>query len=292
MFARGPQLGLRLILLTILSIVLMVLDHREHYLAPVRIGLNVLIAPIQYVVDSPIKLVSAFSSNFSTREVLIAENASLRAQQLLLQAKLQRLIALESENSELRTLLKSSPKVQNDRVAVAQLLSVSTDPLTSELVIDKGLRSQVYEGQPVVDGTGIVGQVMQVGAFTSRVLLITDLRSAVPVQVTRNGIRGLLIGRGNLAKLTLTDIPETVDVKVGDILVSSGLGGHFPEGYPVGTVSLVLHNSGGQFTKIEVIPSAQLDRRRNVLLIWLPHQQQEISKIRPANTLAKLSGVK
>ena len=227
----------------------MVLDHREHYLTPLRVGLNALVAPVQYLVDAPIKVVETLSSNFSAREALIAENTFLRAQQLLLQAKLQKLIALERDNNELRALLKSSPKVQGERIAVAQLLAVSTDPLTSELVIDKGLHAQIYEGQPVVDATGIVGQVMQVGAFTSRVLLITDIRSAVPVQDARSGVRGIIVGRGNLAKLALTHIAETVDVKVGDVLVSSGLGGHYPEGYPVGVVSLVSHNSGGQLTK-------------------------------------------
>ncbi len=266
----------------------MVLDHREHYLTPIRMGLNALVAPMQYLVDTPIKVVSSFSSNLATREALIAENTSLRGQQLLLQAKLQKLLSLESENNELRELLKSSPKVQNERIAVAQLLSVSTDPLASELVIDKGLHSQVYEGQPVVDATGILGQITLVSPFTSRVLLITDLRSAVPVQDTRNGVRGLIVGRGSLAKLALTDIPETVDVKVGDVLVSSGLGGRYPEGYPVGVVSLVQHNSGGQFTKIDVIPSAQIDRRRNVLLLWSPHPSEPLKN----PTVAKLSGGK
>lgn len=270
----------------------MVLDHREHYLKPIRVGLNAIVAPVQYIVDTPIKFITAFSSNLSSREALVAENTSLRGQQLLLQAKLQKLLALESENSELRELLKSSPKAQNERIAVARLLAVSTDPLASELIIDKGLHSQVYEGQPLLDATGIMGQVIQVGPYTSRALLITDLRSAVPVQDTRNGVRGLIVGRGNLSKLALTNIPETVDVKVGDVLVTSGLGGRYPEGYPVGVISLVDHNAGGQFTKIDVIPSAQIDRRRNVLLIWLPHLQADISKVAANNTPAKLSKVK
>lgn len=278
-------------LLAILSIVLMVLDHREHYLTPVRVVLNALVAPMQYVVDAPIKLLVTFNSKLSTREALIAENISLRGQQLLLQAKLQKLIALESENSELRELLKSSSKVQHERISVAQLLAVSTDPLASELIIDKGLHAQVYEGQPIVDANGIVGQVIQVGSNTSRVLLITDLRSAVPVQDTRNGVRGLVVGRGNLAKLALTDIPDTVDVRVGDVLVSSGLGGRYPEGYPVGVVHLVNHNSGDQFTKIDVVPSAQINRRSNVLLIWLPHVQPDVPKV-GGNSFTKLSGKK
>jgi len=249
----------------------MLVDHREHYLTPVRVGLDAFVAPLQYLVNTPIRNISTFSSSWTSRQSLLAENTTLRAQQLLLQAKLQKLMALESENSELRALLKSSPKLGNEHMAIAQLLAVSMDPLVSELILDKGLRDGVYEGQPVLDANGVMGQVIQTGPWTSRVMLVTDLRSAIPVQDSRNGVRGIVVGRGSLVNLALTNIPETVDVRAGDTLVTSGLGGHYPEGYPVGIVRSVQHNSGEQFTKIEVVPSAQLDRTRNVLLVWSQH---------------------
>lgn len=249
----------------------MVLDQHEHYLRPLRTGLDTLLAPIQYCVDLPIKTFSLLSTNLASRNTLINDNVALHSEQLLLKAKLQRLIALESENKELRALLKSALQVKNERMVIAQLLSVSMNPLVSELIVDKGSQTGIYEGQPVLDANGVMGQVIQTGPWTSRVLLISDLRSAVPVQDTRNGVRGLIVGHGSLNKLGLMNIPETVDIRAGDLLVTSGLGGHYPEGYPVGTVSYVRHNSGTQFTKIDVIPAAQLDRTRTVLLLWAPH---------------------
>lgn len=260
-------MGLRLFLLSILSIGLMVLDHREQALVSFRSYLGVTVSPIQYLVSAPVRLVENISGSLQTHQELLAENSSLRAQQLLLEAQLQKFEALKNENSELRALLQSSPRIQNEKISVAQLLAVSSDPAVSELVVDKGSRNGVYEGQAVLDAYGIMGQIIQISPYTSRVMLISDLRSAVPVQDSRNGVRGIVLGQGGLSHLVLSDIPDTVDIQVGDTLVSSGLGGHFPEGYPVGKVSYVHHDAGDQFTRIEVIPSAQLDRSQDVLLV-------------------------
>jgi len=261
----------------------MVFDQRLHYLKPVRNTLSAFVAPIQYLVDAPIKLVQAISTNISSRETLLDENAALKAKQLFLQAQLQKLVALQNENVELRALLKSSPHLTNTRTEIAGLLAVSTEPLISEVVLDKGTNSGVYVGQPVLDANGIMGQIIQVGPLTSRLLLISDLRSAVPVQDARNGVRGIVVGQGRLAKLSLTNIPDTVDVMAGDVLVTSGLGGHYPEGYPVGVVTHVQHNTGAQFSSIEVTPSAQLDRNQQVLLIWPPQVPTiDVPKSQPA----------
>lgn len=270
MFTRGPQIGLRLLFLVIISIILMVLDQRALYITPVRNALTAFVAPLQYLVDMPIRGIQTLTDNLSTREKLLAENTALKARQLFLQAQLQRLIALENENKELRALLQSSPRLQNQRIAIAHLLAVSTETLVSELVLDKGHKAGVYVGQPVLDANGIMGQIIQVGPLTSRLLLISDIRSAVPVQDARNGVRGIVIGQGHLSKLLLTDIPDTVDVKEGDLLVTSGLGGHYPTGYPVGVISQVQHDTGAQFTHIEVTPSAHLSRNQPVLLLWPP----------------------
>jgi rod shape-determining protein MreC len=261
---------LRLLLLVILSVITIALDYRIDFFKPVRNLLSAVVAPVQYVVDTPIKWSMALDATLSNHQTLLVENTRLRTQNLLLQARLQRLIALENENSQLRSLLSSAQQTGNEKMIVAQMLAVNTEPLSSEIVLDKGKHNGVYEGQPVLDARGIMGQVTQVGPLTSRVLLLTDLRSAIPVQDTRNGIRGIVVGRGNLAKLALTDIPVTVDVKVGDTLVSSGLDGHYPSGHPVGVISHIRADPNEQFTAIEITPSAQLDRNQFVLLIWPP----------------------
>lgn len=248
----------------------MVLDHRQHYLSPVRNVLTAVVAPVQYAISMPVKFINNLNADLSGRQKLLAENSALRAQQLLLQAQLQKLLALENENTQLRALLASAAHTRNQRVVVAQLLAVDTDPLISEVVLDKGQRDGIYVGQPVLDAFGIIGQVIQIGPLTSRVLLITDLRSAVPVQDTRSGVRGLVVGAGKLSDLSLTDIPNTVDVRVGDVLVTSGLGGRYPAGYPVGIIKAVRHNPSEQFTQIAVQSKAHLNRSQQVLLIWPP----------------------
>ena len=248
----------------------MVLDHRQHLLSPVRNVLSAVVAPMQYLVDKPIKLVNAAGSSISSRQALLAENAELHAQQMLLQAQLQKLIALESENTQLRELLTASEHMRNMRVVAAQLIEVNTDPLVSEIVLDKGSKNEVYEGQPVLDAKGVMGQVIQVGPLTSRILLLNDLRSAIPVQNSRSGVRGIVVGKGKLLDLELIDIPLTADIKVGDILVTSGLGKRYPSGYPAGIVKAIKHNPGEQFAQIIVSSSAKLNQSQQVLLIWPP----------------------
>lgn len=247
----------------------MVVDHRQHYLGSFRNVLTVVVAPVQYVVSVPAKLINALSDNLTTRQKLLAENAALHAQELLLKAQLQKLNALQNENGQLRALLTSARQIHNQRLMVAQLLSVDTDPLISEMVLDKGEKDGVYVGQPVLDAYGIMGQVIHVGPLTSRVLLVTDLRSAVPSQDARSGVRGLVVGRGKLSNLALIDIPNTVvDIRPGDVLVSSGLSGRYPAGYPVGIIKSVQRKPSEQFTQVEVLPQAQLNRSQQVLLIW------------------------
>jgi rod shape-determining protein MreC len=250
----------------------MVLDHRQHYLSPVHTVLTAVVAPIQYAVSYPIKLITDADNSLTSRQKLLAENVALRAQQLLLQGQLQKFLALENENNQLRSLLASATQMHNRRITIAQLLAVEPDTFVNEVILDKGQRDGLYLGQPVLDAYGILGQIIQIGPLTSRVLLITDLRSAIPVQDTRSGVRGLLIGNGKLSDLLLTNIPNTADVREGDILVSSGLGGRYPAGYPVGTIKTIRHNPSEQFTQIAVTPKAHPDSSQQVLLIWPPKQ--------------------
>ncbi len=230
--------------------------------------LNNVVAPLQYVIDAPIQLFHQVSNNMVTRKKIQSENAMLRTQQVLLQAKLQRFAALESENRQLSQLLAATEHLKKKRFQLARLLLVNADPLLNEVILDKGQSDGVKVGQPVLDANGVMGQVISVNLLSSRVLLLTDFRSAIPVQDVRSDARGILVGRGRLAKLLLKDIPSTVDIKVNDLLVTSGLGGRYPAGYPVGVVSVLNTNVVTQFASVEVDPSAQLNRNRPVLLIW------------------------
>lgn len=226
-----------------------------------------MVAPLQYMVDAPVQLFHNIRSNFVTRQKLQAENAALKSQQVLLQAKLQRYAALESENRQLNQLLAATEHLKKQHFCLARLLLVNADPLLNEVIVDKGQSNGVKVGQPVLDANGVMGQVVSVDFLNSRVLLLTDFRSAIPVQDVRSDARGILVGRGRLAKLLLKDTPGTVDIKVNDLLVTSGLGGRYPAGYPVGIVSAVNTNVAAQFASIQVDPSAQLNRNRPVLLI-------------------------
>jgi rod shape-determining protein MreC len=242
------------------------LDY-HHYLPSLRRVLNNIVAPLQYMVDAPVQLVHTISSNFVTRQKIQAENAALRTQQILLQAQLQRFAALESENRQLNQLLAATEHLKKQHYRLARLLLVNADPLLNEVIVDKGQKDSIKVGQPVLDANGVMGQVISVDFLNSRVLLLTDFRSAIPVQDVRSDARGILVGRGRLAKLLLKDIPGTMDIKVNDLLVTSGLGGRYPPGYPVGVVSVVNTNVATQFASIQVDPSAQLNRNRPVLLI-------------------------
>ncbi len=267
----------------VLSIVLLLLDY-HHYLPSLRRILNNAAAPLQYVIDAPLRLLNKVDQSVTTQSVLRTDNIKLQSQQLFLEAKLQRFDALESENRQLSQLLSASEHLKKQRIELARLLLVNADPLLNEVLLDKGQNDGVYIGQPVIDADGIMGQVISVDLLTSRVLLLTDFRSAIPVQDVRSDARGILVGRGRLAKLTLRDTPGTVDIKVNDLLVTSGLGGHYPPGYPVGLVSSVKVNVATQFASIQVTPSAQLNRNRPVLLIWSDKSAGAAAKVAPPHS--------
>lgn len=280
---------LRLGFFIVVSILLLLLDY-HHYLPSLRRVLNNAVAPLQYVVDVPLRFVNNLMQNFTSRRVLQAENIELQSQRLFLEATMQRFNALETENRQLTQLLSASQHLKKQRLELARLLLVNADPSMNEVLLDRGQSTGVYIGQPVIDADGVMGQVISVDSLSSRVLLLTDFRSAIPVQDIRSDARGILVGRGRLAKLLLKDMPGTVDIKVNDLFVTSGLGGHYPPGYPVGLVSAVNMNAGTQFASIQVTPSAQLNRNRPVLLIW-PYKSAAATKVTPlhSKTLKKKS---
>lgn len=267
LFTRSSHQSLRLLGLSILAIALMLADVHLPATAKLRQMLTVLVLPVQYAVDLPIAAAAWLHDNLSSRQQLKQENAHLRAEQLMLKARMQKLIALQKENKQLRNLLQSLPKAQ-EKFLVAQLLSVASEPFSQQIVLDKGFKQGVFVGQPVIDAEGLIGQVINVAPLTSRVLLLSDNQSAVPVQDTRSAVRGIVVGRGTVDALALINMPKTTAIKSGDQLVTSGLGQRFPEGFPVGIVSRVSSAPGDEFATIYVKPSAHLNRSRLVLLIW------------------------
>ena len=266
-FGRGLSLQLRLFVAVLLSVAGIVADARFHLFSDVRIYMDSMVSPLLYVADSPRQLADGVSEQLQSRSQLLDDNQKLEQQLFLLRSDLLRLNQLTQENERLRGLL-GSPIQADSRKMVAEILAVDSDPFIHQVVIDRGERNGVFEGQPVVNDLGVVGQVISVGKTTSRVLLITDLSHAVPVRVMRNDIRAIASGSGNLDELTLKNIPRSADLQEGDMLVTSGLGGRFPMGYPVAKITKFSYEEGKAFAEVKARPMAALDRLRYLLLLW------------------------
>lgn len=245
----------------------MVMDKRLESFVTIRSALSLPLAPIQYLVSWPTQFIDYFKSIVSTHDKLIKENLHLKTDQLLLRSQLQRLLAIESENNYLKALLQSSKRVKG-RTLIAELLAVDSEPFVNQVILDKGTRDGVYVGQPVLDANGVMGQVVNAGPITSRILLINDPRSGIYVQNVRNGMRAIAIGDSYSAKIRLMYVPKTADIKAGDTFITSGLGDHYPEGYPVGKVLMVNKDPAHQFAEISLQPTAHLESSRQVLLVW------------------------
>lgn len=275
--ATALAVNLRLLLFVLLSIAMMLLDHRTRYLEPARGVLATVVYPVQYLIQLPITLTETLHRQFISQQQLLAENQRLRRRQLFMSAQLQQLTALEAENRRLRALLEAAGHLR-ERVLIASLLRVDTDPYRHRILLDKGSLQGVHVGQPILDQYGIVGQVVHANPLTASAILITDPNYELPVQVARNGLRTLAVGTGDFDRLQLAFVPHNADIRVGDLLVTSGLGGRFPRGYPVATVSRVRSAPGSPFARIEVRPAAQLDRLHEVLLVISEPQPQADSQ--------------
>jgi rod shape-determining protein MreC len=254
--------------LGLLSLVLMFVDSRFDYLQQVRYYTAIAVTPLHLMADLPVRVGSSVADFFRARDHLAAENVRLQDELLTMQFKLQKFEHLVAENQRLNDLLKASSIVDDEAVR-AQLVGGRPDPFTKRVLINKGSNEGVFVGQPVVDAYGLMGQIVEVEPLTSWVLLITDPQHSTPVQVNRNGVRAIATGTADsLDQLTLENITSSADIVVGDVLVASGLDQRFPVGYPVGVVASVENNNGEMFSKILVTPTAQLDRSRNVLLLF------------------------
>ncbi|MCH8550890.1 MAG: rod shape-determining protein MreC [Natronospirillum sp.] len=266
LFQERRVYGKRFLWILLLAGALLLADWRFAQLEYVRQGVSATLAPIRLVASIPSSIADWASRSVASRASLIEENAQLRAQLFVLERRSQQMISLEIENRRLRQLLNAT-EVLEDRFISAELIGVDPDPFTHHVILNRGTRDNVYVGQPVIDANGLVGQVIEVDPFTSRVLLIGDANHAVPVQVNRNGVRTTVTGTGDLTELSLMFVPETADIQEGDLLVTSGLGGRFPMGYPVAEVSRVERIPGAQFSEVRARPLAELDRTRHVLLV-------------------------
>jgi rod shape-determining protein MreC len=264
---RTPALGLRFLLLAGLSLFLLIADHRKDYLDQVRKTIGAAVYPLRAVVDTPLSLWRWVGESTTSHGDLLLELRRLNAERLLTQARLQRFAALESENARLRAMLEATRRVR-DEVRVAEIMSVSANPFRHVLVIDKGTRDGAFDGQAMIDADGVVGQIIEAGLLSSQGVLISDPDHALPVQVNRNGLRTIAVGTGEYDRLDLPFLPNNADIEEGDLLVTSGLGGTFPPGYPVGTVGSVVRIPQGPFADVSAEPSAALNRVREVMLIW------------------------
>jgi rod shape-determining protein MreC len=267
------------VLVIILSAVLVMLDARFNRLDEVRSAIGTGLAPVHWLGNAPDRVGDWFSSLFTTREDLLEENEALRARLLILERRALKYAALASENNKLRGLMNSA-EVLDDRVILGEIVSVSPDPYSHEVVINKGDRDGVQVGQAILDANGLMGQVVQTSQFTSRVLLISDSSHAVPVEVVRNGLRAILLGNGDSEALELVHVPDTADIREGDLLVSSGLGGRFPQGYPVAEIAGISKEPGEPFVDTAV-PKAELNRSRLVLVVFTPGDDQQSAEEEP-----------
>ncbi|MBV6861122.1 rod shape-determining protein MreC [Xanthomonas euvesicatoria] len=255
---------LRLLVYLVLAVVLIALDSRGGWLSQVRMQANLLIQPIWAVAGLPGRIGSQVRDNAATHAQLVEETRDLRNQLLVANARLTRLQTAALDNAQLRELLNVAERRGLD-VQLAPILNIDLDPTRQRLLLDAGSREGVVLGQAVIDAGGLMGQVIEVTPLHSTVLLLTDPDHAVPVSVARNGVRLIVYGRGD--RLELRDIPLSAGVQVGDEIVTSGLGGRFPAGFPVGKVSELHPDDTHAFLVGELTPAAKLDRGRDVLLL-------------------------
>ena len=263
----GFSMGARFLLLAVACIALMLLDQRQQHLVRVRQALDLVVYPVRVAVDLPSSTWHSLRDTFAARDALIEENRQFRRERLETEARLQRLEALESENTRLRALLDSTARV-GSRALVAEILDVDLEPYHQRFELNRGLVDGVYLGQALIDAQGVVGQIVRVGPLTSEALLITDADHAVPVSVSRNGLRTIAAGTGDSGRLRLLYVTNNADIVVGDLLISSGLGGVFPAGYPVGRVTEVTLRPEQGFAEVLAESASSLDRDREVLLLW------------------------
>ena len=273
--ARIPALGIKTLALIALSIVLMVVDQRQNHLSTFRNAIGAAVYPLRVIVAAPARFFAWAGENTQSRNELELENSRLKAEKLLTGARLLELEALRAENDRLRAMLDARQQVRND-VRVAEIMSVDANPFRHSIVLDVGSGEGVYDGQALLDADGVVGQIIDVSPMTAEALLISDPDHTLPVEVVRNGLRTIAFGTGELGRLDLPFLPNNADIVEGDLLVTSGLGGTFPPGYPVARISSIQRIPQQSFAAVSAEPLAGLDRVREVMLIWPAEAREAI----------------
>lgn len=283
-FKHGPSPQHRLILVLFCSALLIFFDHKMSSFDVVRGYLQSIVSPLQYMANAPKQLMTWGAENLVTRQRLMTENEVYRKNELSFHEQSMQLNIIKQENERLRSLL-ASPVKPDIKKMFAEILSVDSDPYTHQVLINRGTSDGVYEGQPVLDEKGIVGQILHVGARSSRVILITDVTHAVPVRIQRNGLRLTASGTGRIDLLIHNFVPHSADIQEGDLIVTSGLGGKYPEGYPVARVTRVSNDETREFLRVFSQPIAEIDRLRYVLLL---SKEEPVSIFAPKGASEKI----
>jgi rod shape-determining protein MreC len=266
--------NLRFALAGVLSLLLILADNHFSFFKDLRYYVESYLTPVYYIADGPISLITSNSERFLSYHDIVEENRLLRQQLSEIRIEMLRYDSVVRDNEELRRL-NNSPIKESFQKMGAEVMMVDTNPFSLTVMINRGAKDGVYEGQAVINEQGVVGQVISVAKSTSRVLLISDQNHSIPVVVMRNGIRAIATGTGIINELNIVNMPRNVDIQVGDLLATSGLGGGFPAGYPVARVTAFDRKDGFQFAEIKAQPLATLDRLRYMLLLWLPDSDQE-----------------
>jgi rod shape-determining protein MreC len=265
-FNRGPSPAARLVFFALLSLLLLFVDARYRYLESTRSALSVLIYPFQRLVAAPGALLGQVGDFFVLQSTLVRDNTEMHRQHTMDEAQLQQMQALQAENARLRKLLEVRERADYP-MQLADIVYAGRDVFRRKLFLDKGSQANVQPGQVVMDDSGIVGQVTRVYPWLSEVTLVTDKDHAVPVQVLRNGLRTVVFGSGDTSELSVRYMPNSADIKKGDVLVTSGIDGTYPAGLPVAEISRVEHDSASPFAHILCNPLAGVDRQRQLLIL-------------------------
>jgi rod shape-determining protein MreC len=264
---RGTAPGFSFALYAILAVVLMVLDSRGGWLVQVRYYLSAAVYPLQLAVSSPAQAWRWTRQSLTARATLEAQNAALRARNHDLALKVMRFEALTRENAELRALRAALPPI-TDHWLPAEVVEVELNGLRQRLLINRGARNGVFRGQAVLDDYGVLGQTTRIGPWSSEVILVTDPEHAVPVEIERTGVHTIAVGTGDPDSLALPYLPANADVRSGDLLLTSGLGGVFPQGYPVARIAEVRRDAVQPASQIRAAPLARLSALHEVTLVW------------------------
>jgi rod shape-determining protein MreC len=282
---RTTGLLLRCVLYSLVALALIIVDKRYDHLGKIRRVLSIVAYPVQIAVASPFEGWDWFRESVSSRGALRADKTRLESELRLAQFRLQRYEALEAESQRLRALRDNTAGV-TDRFIIGDVMDVDLDAFRERVLVDRGAQDGVFVGQAVLDAGGVFGQVARVGQLTAEVILLSDATHAIPVQVNRNGLRTIAVGTSDMGRLKLPYLPTSADVIVGDLLVTSGLGGGFPAGYPVGTVAEVKRDPAQSLADVEVKPAAALDRSRELMFVWLKPQSAVPAAPTPAGSPA------